>query len=89
MRRALTILILFGAMGIMMACGSMSTDADSEMSTNTNSEERFSEYNEDLSITTDKITGCKYIIYSDVHIGAGGITPLMLSDGTQDCEIGG
>lgn len=47
-------------------------------------EERFTDYDNHFMMTTDKETGCKYLIY-DWDRGAG-ITPLLKQDGTPDCE---
>lgn len=65
---------------ILTACASTTTEADKE--------ERFSTMDRYLTITTDKETGCKYIVYSEWsgYGAAGGITPLMQNNGKQDCE---
>lgn len=77
MKRAL---IILGLVVILTACGTASTSADRE--------ERFTVYDRYLTITTDKETGCKYIVLDirDGYAGAGGVTPLMLPNGTQDCK---
>lgn len=67
---------LLGAISILFSCNTQPTSASKE--------ERFSLYNRGISITTDNETGCKYILTHGDY--GGGITPLMLSDGTQDCE---
>jgi predicted nucleic acid-binding protein len=49
-----------------------------------NNEERFTnEYNDNLHISTDTKTGCKYLIFEASN--RGGITPLLNSDGKPDC----
>lgn len=40
-------------------------------------------YNDNLEISTDNETGCKYIAY--LGYNRGGITPLLKIDGTPDC----
>nr|BDD45846.1 hypothetical protein 6 [Bacillaceae bacterium] len=37
-----------------------------------------------ISITTDTQTGCRYLIFDGDR--RGGITPLLKSDGTPDCQ---
>lgn len=73
-------LIVFGVLIALSACGVTSTSAEKE--------QRFTQRDNDLTITTDKVTGCKYIIYDSKsgYAGAGGITPLMSPDGSQDCD---
>lgn len=67
-----------GAALLLTACGTPSVDEG----------ERFSEHGDELTITTDKVTGCKYIVllYDGGYDGAGGITPLLRKDGIQICE---
>lgn len=49
-------------------------------------QERFTNgYNSILDITTDKETGCKYIIINDTG-DFKDIEPLLKADGTPDCE---
>ncbi|MEK3956063.1 MULTISPECIES: DUF6440 family protein [unclassified Psychrobacillus] len=51
-----------------------------------NGENRFDVLGERLKITTDKLTGCQYIIYAGTS-GQSGITPLMLPNGEQVCGV--
>jgi hypothetical protein len=61
---------------LLSACGTVEASKES----------RFTETDGYLDITTDKETGCKYLISTEHNFG-GGITPLLKSDGTPDCEI--
>ena len=74
------LLIAIGVISILVSCSSTVSEA--------NKESRFTAYDNYLTVTTDKETGCKYIvIYNKSIDGIGaGITPLMLPDGTQDCN---
>ncbi len=74
------LLIAIGVIFILVSCSSTVSEAEKES--------RFSNYYDYLGVTTDKETGCKYIvIYKHTAEGVGaGITPLMLPDGTQDCN---
>ncbi|MGD7047013.1 hypothetical protein FZC83_02095 [Rossellomorea marisflavi] len=49
-----------------------------------NQKERFSSHNHMLSVSKDSETGCKYLILE--WDKRGGITPLLKSDGTPDCN---
>lgn len=49
-------------------------------------EGRFNTYDEMLHITTDKETGCKYLIFNNYMSNTGGITPLLNKDGVADCN---
>lgn len=53
-------------------------------STEASREERFTVNDKALYITTDKETGCKYLLFDWNRVG--GITPLLKSDGTPDCN---
>lgn len=68
---------LIGFTLLLTACGSPSVEKDG----------RFSEHDDKLTITTDKVSGCKYIVllYDGGYDGAGGITPLLRNDGTHVC----
>lgn len=44
--------------------------------------DRFS--NSNYYIILDRVTGCKYLEYYNTY--GGGVTPLLKSDGTPDCE---
>lgn len=41
-----------------------------------------------LNVVIDEDTNCKYVIFSNVRISeaVGGITPLLKSDGSADCD---
>lgn len=67
------VLLVISLALILTACGTVSTSA--------NKKAKFNVYDEELTISTDTETGCKYILFEK-----GGITPLMLNDGTQDCR---
>lgn len=74
------ILVTLGCIFILTACATTSTSAEKES--------RFTNSDRYLVITTDKETGCKYLVYrewSGQGMGAG-ITPLLKSDGTVDCN---
>lgn len=46
---------------------------------------RFTNYSgSHMEISEDTVTGCKYLVYSISN--KGGITPLLKSDGTVDCD---
>lgn len=73
-------IVLLMATILLVACGSDTTEAEKEG--------RFTEHNEDLSVTTDTETGCKYVILAMTGGNASfaaDIEPLMTSDGQQDC----
>jgi hypothetical protein len=53
------------------------------------SKERFTKYDENINITKDKETGCKYIIISMNSAGRFGITPLLNSQGEPVCDLTG
>lgn len=77
MRKLFIILSVFI---VLTACGTTSTNAEKET--------RFTANDRYLFITEDKKTGCKYLVYREL-IGQGmgaGITPLLKSDGTADCN---
>lgn len=50
----------------------------------TSEEDRFTKNSHALYVTTDKETRCKYLVFD--WSNKGGITPLLKSDGTPDCE---
>lgn len=64
---------------ILTGCSTASTGSQESQD-----KKRFNNYNQDLIITTDNKSGCKYIIFSGYN--EGGITPLLKADGTPDCE---
>lgn len=39
----------------------------------------------DYRIATDQKTGCRYLVFDSISHEAGGITPLLKSNGTPDC----
>lgn len=77
MRKTLIILTVFI---VLTACGTTSTNAKKES--------RFTANDRYLFISEDTKTGCKYLIYRELHgqSGGAGITPLLKSDGTADCN---
>lgn len=78
MKKILIITTIVFSLSACAVVGSSNVDAEKE--------KRFTEVDEYLLITTDKVTGCKYLIYDDYHSNTGGITPLMNAAGTQVCN---
>jgi uncharacterized protein YcfL len=71
------LLLLFLTLGILTACNSNNAEATYK--------DRFTKYDEQLEITTDMETGCKYIILFN-GVNQAGITPLLTSQGTPYCK---
>jgi uncharacterized protein YceK len=68
---------------LLVGCSSANIEAEQN--------KRFNQvYNQDtLMIFQDEETGCRYLIFMDYisnGAGAGGMTPLLKSDGTPDCK---
>lgn len=78
MKKILIITTIIFSLSACAVAGGSNVDAEKE--------ERFTEHDDYLIITTDKVTGCKYLIYDDFHSSNGGITPLMNATGTQVCN---
>jgi len=74
------ILIILTAFIVLTACGTTSTNAGKEP--------RFTNADGYLFITEDTKTGCKYLVFRQMggQSGGAGITPLLKSDGTADCN---
>lgn len=85
MKKIATLFLLMALALLISGCGEH-TDAESSDGAQA---PRFSGFQaDDVDIMKDEVTGCKYLIYLQGvgQGGAGGITPLMEADGTQDCE---
>lgn len=78
MKKILIITTIIFSLSACAAAGGSNVDAEKEA--------RFTEHDNYLVITTDKETGCRYLIYDDFHSNNGGITPLLNSVGVPDCS---
>jgi hypothetical protein len=73
-------LTTIGILLLLTACGSTPTSAEKES--------RFTDFDNNLVITTDKETGCKYIVFyvAGLDRSAGAMTPLLQPNGTPNCN---